>query len=326
MSKETKLTSMALQHDKATQENTKKPHGRPKGLKNNNQKPIENKQRLPKHIRRPKGKLTTYWKPKCEVFSITISASDLKDTHICLSDGNVDAQNQKDCKEFYDQLGEEEKKNEETVKNTRTNMTSKMISNTATAERTFVLNLRILTWNSFAEILRCVSWYQSLNSIHTNDVRWKRRTTTKRSAYSGGVTNVPVAANVQNRVAGYNSDDEEDLILAEDQNRPTRRGGGRRFYDQLGEEEKKNEETVKNKGSNMTSNMISNTVTTEHLSRGFRIEIPMIDYISHWLTKMVISIPFMMLQDIDWAWHWPSIDPLVQLGPQAMEKPIYADL
>lgn len=33
-----------------------------------------------------------------------------------------------------------------------------------------------------------------------------------------------------------------------------------------------------------------------------------------------------MLQDTDWAWHWPSIDPLVQLGPQAMEKPIYADL
>ncbi|KAI5659169.1 hypothetical protein M9H77_27962 [Catharanthus roseus] len=44
----------------------------------------------------------------------------------------------------------------------------------------------------------------------------------------GVVANVPVAANVQNQVAGYNSSDvEEDLILAEDQNRPARRGSGR---------------------------------------------------------------------------------------------------
>ncbi|KAI5652219.1 hypothetical protein M9H77_29406 [Catharanthus roseus] len=44
----------------------------------------------------------------------------------------------------------------------------------------------------------------------------------------GGVANVPVAANVQNKVAGYNStNEEEDLILVEDQNRPTRRGGDR---------------------------------------------------------------------------------------------------
>ncbi|KAI5676551.1 hypothetical protein M9H77_07501 [Catharanthus roseus] len=44
----------------------------------------------------------------------------------------------------------------------------------------------------------------------------------------GGVANVPVAANVQNQVAGYNSsDEEEELILAEDQNRLARRGGDR---------------------------------------------------------------------------------------------------
>ncbi|KAI5683539.1 hypothetical protein M9H77_04767 [Catharanthus roseus] len=44
----------------------------------------------------------------------------------------------------------------------------------------------------------------------------------------GGAANVPVAANIQNQVADYNSsDEEEDLILAEDQNRPTWRGGGR---------------------------------------------------------------------------------------------------
>ncbi|KAI5668024.1 hypothetical protein M9H77_17877 [Catharanthus roseus] len=43
-----------------------------------------------------------------------------------------------------------------------------------------------------------------------------------------GVANVPVAPNVQNQVAGYNSSDEEEhLVLAEDQNRLARRGGGR---------------------------------------------------------------------------------------------------
>ncbi|KAI5667004.1 hypothetical protein M9H77_16857 [Catharanthus roseus] len=50
----------------------------------------------------------------------------------------------------------------------------------------------------------------------------------------GGVANVPVAANVQNRVASYNSsDEEEDLILVEDQNKPARRGGGSRYLDGL---------------------------------------------------------------------------------------------
>ncbi|KAI5683269.1 hypothetical protein M9H77_04500 [Catharanthus roseus] len=44
----------------------------------------------------------------------------------------------------------------------------------------------------------------------------------------GSVANVPVAANIQKQVAGYNSsDEEEDLILVEDQNRPARRGSGR---------------------------------------------------------------------------------------------------
>ncbi|KAI5663340.1 hypothetical protein M9H77_22663 [Catharanthus roseus] len=42
----------------------------------------------------------------------------------------------------------------------------------------------------------------------------------------GGVANVPVVANVQNQVAGYNSsDEEEDLSVAEDQKRLARRGG-----------------------------------------------------------------------------------------------------
>ncbi|KAI5674577.1 hypothetical protein M9H77_14941 [Catharanthus roseus] len=82
----------------------------------------------------------------------------------------------------YDQLGEEEKKNEETVKNTGSNMTSNMIRSP-------------LNVNQLAR---------------------------------GDVANVPVATNVQNQVARYNSSDEEkDLILAEDQNRPARRGSGR---------------------------------------------------------------------------------------------------
>ncbi|KAI5668300.1 hypothetical protein M9H77_18153 [Catharanthus roseus] len=50
----------------------------------------------------------------------------------------------------------------------------------------------------------------------------------------GGVANVPIAANVQNQVIGYNSsDEEEDLILAEDQNRPARRGSGNHYLDGL---------------------------------------------------------------------------------------------
>ncbi|KAI5673910.1 hypothetical protein M9H77_14274 [Catharanthus roseus] len=60
----------------------------------------------------------------------------------------------------------------------------------------------------------------------------------------GGVANVPIAANIQNQIAGYNSsDEEEDVILAEDQNRPARRGGGRlkvdipSFYGNLGIED-----------------------------------------------------------------------------------------
>ncbi|KAI5648837.1 hypothetical protein M9H77_34842 [Catharanthus roseus] len=60
----------------------------------------------------------------------------------------------------------------------------------------------------------------------------------------GGVANEPVAANIQNQVAGYNSsDEEEDLILAEDQNIPTKIGGGRlnvdihSFYGNLGIED-----------------------------------------------------------------------------------------
>ncbi|KAI5673556.1 hypothetical protein M9H77_13920 [Catharanthus roseus] len=52
MSKETDLTSMALQHDRATKENSKKPRGRPKGSKNSIIKPTEQEERPPKRIRR----------------------------------------------------------------------------------------------------------------------------------------------------------------------------------------------------------------------------------------------------------------------------------
>ncbi|KAI5673557.1 hypothetical protein M9H77_13921 [Catharanthus roseus] len=51
-SKETELTAMALQYDRATQENPKKPRGRPKGSKNSIIRPTKQEQRPPNRIRR----------------------------------------------------------------------------------------------------------------------------------------------------------------------------------------------------------------------------------------------------------------------------------
>ncbi|KAI5672497.1 hypothetical protein M9H77_12861 [Catharanthus roseus] len=101
-----------------------------------------------------------------------------------------------------------EKKNEEIVRN----MGSNMISNTITTER------------GNGDIQNVVQDIEALRDRMDAPEAAVRTLELAR----GGVANVPVAANVQNQVAGYNSsDEEEDLILAEDQNRPSRRGGGR---------------------------------------------------------------------------------------------------
>ncbi|KAI5662728.1 hypothetical protein M9H77_22051 [Catharanthus roseus] len=125
------------------------------------------------------------------------------------TDSNTISKCRSCCRRVYDQLGEEEKNNEETVRNTGSNI----ISNTVTAEH-----------QRFDEMINRFDAFGVNANRNRNDAGQRPRDQFAR----GGVANVPVAANVQNQVVGYNSsEEEEDLISAEDQNRPARRGSGR---------------------------------------------------------------------------------------------------
>ncbi|KAI5671405.1 hypothetical protein M9H77_11769 [Catharanthus roseus] len=95
------------------------------------------------------------------------------------------------------------------------------------AIRTLEVNLDQQFWRLDQRFDEMINRFDALGvnaNINSNDGGQRPRD----QLAQGGVANVPVAANIQNQVAGYNSSDEEkDLILAKDQNRPARRGGGR---------------------------------------------------------------------------------------------------